>query len=317
MQVIGWKKDRHQTIGPAVVCAVVGLGAGLASAIGVFMRGDETWETVTSVRGETYEMATTGVYAWNAQRVVAEGVGWDLFTLVIAAPALLLCVPWVARGSFRARVIAAGVLGYFLYQYLEYAVTWAFGPLFLLFVVLHGASLLSLVWLAAAVARDGVQGRFGDAFPRRGFAALSLAMAAGLSLLWIQRIVLGLTNGVDGLLLGETTMTVQALDLGLVVPISVLAAALAWRRGPIGLTFAAGYAVTFAAMAAAITAMLLSAWVVEGSLELPPVLMFGLATIAMAALAVRMMRSVSGPAQVRVPPDSASGRQWKPGSEVA
>jgi hypothetical protein len=117
-------------------------------------------------------------------------------------------------------------------------------------------------------------------------------MAAGLTLLWLKRIFEAQVSGVDGLLLGETTMTVQALDLGLVVPVSVVAAALAWRGGPVGLTVAAAYAVMFTAMAAAISAMLLSAWVVEGALELPPVLIFGLASVAMAALALRVFRGI-------------------------
>lgn len=53
----------------------------------------------------------TGVYAYNAQRVVAEGVGWDIVTLVLAEPALLVVVPLVAQGSFRGRLFAAGLLG--------------------------------------------------------------------------------------------------------------------------------------------------------------------------------------------------------------
>ena len=91
------------TRGLAVLCLVVGLAVAAAAAAGIFLRGDGSTRLVTSVRGETYEMATTGIYAWNAQRVVAEGVGWDLVTLVVAVPALLLALPSLARGSVRAR----------------------------------------------------------------------------------------------------------------------------------------------------------------------------------------------------------------------
>jgi hypothetical protein len=279
-------------LGPALLCLGVALFAGLTAAIGILLRGDGTWQTVVSVRGETYDMAVTGVYAWNAQRVVAEGVGWDVFTLLIAVPALLVAVPWVARGSFRARLAAGGLLGYFLYQYLEYSVTWAFGPLFLPFVALDAASGVGIAWVGAAIARDGIQGRFNERFPRRAFATLSIAMAFGLTLLWLQRIAFAYTSGVDGLLMGETTMTVQALDLGLVVPVSLLIAGMALRGSPAGLALAAGFAITFTAMAAAITSMLLSAWMVEGTLELPPVVIFGAATVGMAVVALRIDRSV-------------------------
>jgi len=63
----------------------------------------------------------------------------------------------------------------------------------------------------------------------------------------------------------------------------------------------AGYVVSFGLMSAAITAMLLSAWVVEGTLEVTPVAIFGLATLAALMLGVRMYRSVLPDAAVLAP----------------
>lgn len=285
--------NRNSRIGIAAICAGVAVLAGIAAALGVFARGGGTLESVINERGVPYEMATTGVYAYNAQRVVAEGIGWDIFTLLIAVPALVVAAFLVARGSFRGRLFAAGLLGYFFYQYLEYAVTWAFGPLFLLFVAIYAASLAGLVWIGVSIARDGVAGRFGERFPRRSWAVLSIAMASMLTLLWLQRIAAALGGDLlGGGLTSETTMTVQALDLGLVVPTSIIIAVLVWRRGAAGQVLAAVYSVTFVAMALAIVAMLLSAWAAEGNLELPPVAIFGLAAAAAVAIGLRMYRSV-------------------------
>lgn len=285
--------NRNSRIGMAALCAGVALLAAIASALGVFARGDGTFETVISERGVPYEMATSGVYAYNAQRVVAEGIGWDIFTLAIAVPALLVAAVFVARGSFRGRLFAAGLLGYLFYQYLEYAVTWAFGPLFPLFVVIYAASLAGLVWIGVSIAREGVAGRFSERFPRRSWAVLSIGMAAMLTLLWLQRIATALGGDLlVGGLTSETTMTVQALDLGLVAPASVFIAIVAWRRTAAGYALATAYSVTFVAMALAIVGMLLSAWAVEGTLELPPVAIFGLPAAAAVALGLRMYRSV-------------------------
>ena len=90
----------------AALAGAVALLAGSAAALGVFARGDGSFVTVTSARGEVYEMATTGVYAYNALQVVAEGVGWDVFTLVVAAPALLVAAIGTWRGSGRASLVA-------------------------------------------------------------------------------------------------------------------------------------------------------------------------------------------------------------------
>ena len=116
-------------------------------------------------------------------------------------------------------------------------------------------------------------------------------MAFLLTVLWAERIVQGMSGHVAGLLHGETTMTIQALDLGLVVPASVVIAVLALRRNPAGLAAAAAFAVTFTAMSAAIGSMLVSAWLVTGNLELPPIVVFGLAAVGGLAIGLRMYAS--------------------------
>jgi hypothetical protein len=270
----------QQRIGSVVISLVVALGAAIAAIAGILLRGGDAFVTVTSPRGETYDMATSGVYAYNAQRVVAEGVGWDVVTLVVLLPAMLLSLPFLARGSTRGRLFALGLLGYFFYQYLEYSVTWAFGPLFLLWVALFAASLVGIGWIAYSlvIARDTVS-ESGERFPRLGWATLNLAMSGLLVLLWLQRIAL-VTRGEPGILLGETTLTIQALDLGLVVPVSVATALLLLWRHSLGYPMAAAFGVTYAAMSIAITGMLLSAWLVEGALEIVPIAIFTVASVA-------------------------------------
>jgi hypothetical protein len=274
----------------AALCAAIALAAGIAAGVGVVLRGSGATATVTSVRGETYEMATDGVYAFNAMRVVAEGIGWDVFTLLVAVPALMLTSIWVARRSFRGRLVGAGLLGYFVYVYLEYAVTWAFGPLFPLFIAIYSASLVGIVWIGASLAAEGLADRFGQTFPRRSWAALSLGIAFLLTVLWIERITRALSGPVT--LHGETTMTIQALDLGLMVPATALIAAVAYRRHPVGLAAAAALAVTFTGMCAAICSMLVSAWLVTGVLELLPIVIFGLSTIGGLVVGLRMYAAV-------------------------
>ena len=87
------------------------------------------------------------------------------------------------------------------------------GPLFALFIAIYAASLLGILWIGSSLAGEGIADRFDDSYPRRSWAALSLCMAALLTVLWAGRIIQGLSDDVSGLLHGETTMTIQALDL--------------------------------------------------------------------------------------------------------
>jgi hypothetical protein len=276
----------------AVLVGGIALLTAVTAAAGIFLRGGETFVTVTSVRGETYEMATTGIYAWNAKRLVAEGVGWDLFTLLFAVPALLFALPGLLRDRLGAKLFALGILAYLFYQYLMYAMTWAFGPLYLPFVAIYALSLVAIAWVVSRVPVAELPDRFGDAFPRRGMAILSFVLAALLLLMWLGRIVPALTGDVQGVLLGQTTLVVQALDLGLIVPLALFTGVTAWRGSAMGYLLSSTVVVKAFAMASAICAMLLVAWAYEGRLEVPPLILFGTAAAVSAWLAVRMFGSL-------------------------
>jgi hypothetical protein len=108
----------------------------------------------------------------------------------------------------------------------------------------------------------------------------------------------GLRGDIQGLLFGQTTMVVQALDLGLMVPLMVFTAIASWRRMPIGFLLSAVFVVKAAAMGLAICAMLISAWAVQGRLELAPFIVFALAAFVATTIGFRMYRSITPAAGV-------------------
>jgi len=279
--------------GIAALCLVIALGAGGTAANGVFARGSGATEQATSIRGEEFEYVTDGVYAYNAERVVAEGVGWDALTLFAAAPALLIAVPFVARGSLRGRLLAAGILGYLVYQYLMYAVFWALGPLFPAFIALYPLSFIALVWIVSTIDLRSLPARFSEKFPRRSMAVFSGVMALQLVAMWVPRIATGLSGDLAGAgLLGTPTLAVQALDLGIIVPLALATAVFAWLRKPVGYLLAAVFSVKGVTMSGAIVAMLVSAWIVEGRLDVAPFALFSVATLVAGIIAFFVLTSV-------------------------
>ena len=295
---------RNTRLGLVILCLSIALLTAAASAAGVFWRGTGATILATSIRGERLEVTTDGVYPFNARRIVAEGVGWDLFTLFAVVPALLAALPGLLRGSLRGRLFVIGLLAYLFYQYLVYAMTWAFGPLFLPFVALYAASLAAIVWLVSTVDVTALSRGVSGAFPRRGMAALCLIVSLALVGMWLQRIVAGLRGDLEAaMLLGQTTMVVQALDLGLVVPLAVFTAVVILRRRPVGFLLGPVFVVKAVAMASAICAMILGAWSVEGRLDKGALAFFGGAALASLWLGLRMYRSLpngaDAPASIR------------------
>jgi hypothetical protein len=261
------------------------------------MRGDGSTRAVTSARGEQYELVTDGIYRYNSQRLVAEGIGWDLVTLFLAVPVALSALPGLARGSLRSRLLMVGMLAYFFYQYLMYALAWAFGPLFLLYIAIFAASAVGILWIAADIDVEALPQRFSARFPARGMSVYAIAMAILLVGMWLGRIIPAMRGRIQGLLVGQTTMVVQALDLGVVVPLAAFTGIVVWRRRPFGYLLAAVLIVKGSAMALAITAMVITAWIVEGEPEIPLIVLFGVVSLVSVLLGARIYGSAGAKKQ--------------------
>ncbi len=297
---------------PSASVVLVGVVAGLAavaSAAGVFLRGDLATMPFTTVRGESIDVVRGGVYAWNSLPVVSEGVGWDLVTLALVVPAALIALPMLARGSLRATLIELGLLAYFLYQYAEYSMYWAIGPLYPLHLATFALALSAMALLVASIDLAALPARFGTAFPRRGVVALGVFMIVLLAGLWLPAVFRVVVDGdVQGQLNGGATLVVPAFDLGLLVPLGAFTAITAWRRLPVGFVLASVVVVKAVAMPVAIVAMLLVEAVNTGTLALPPIVIFALTALASAAIGTRVYGSIDArPADDRMAHPHAVG----------
>ena len=286
--------------------ALVATLAVIASAAGVFLRGDLTTEPFVTVRGELVDVVMDGIYRYNAEAIVAEGVGWDIVTLVLVVPATLVTLVYLWRGSLRAALVMAGLLAYYTYQFFEYTMFWAYGPAYPIQLLAAALGISALVLLIWAVDLGKLPHRVSERFPRRAVMAFSVLVVVVLAGLWLPRILGTLGGETTDELQGATTMVVPAFDLGLLVPLAVFTGLAVWRRLAIGYVLAIIILVKGIFMAFAIDAMLLVEWQVTDELAAPPILVFFVIAILSLALGVRAVRSIGTGA--RVLPTSAAIR---------
>lgn len=272
--------------------ALVGVLAAVASAAGVFLRGDLATEAFTTVRGDPVDYLVGGVYRFNGLNVAAEGVGWDAATLFLVVPALALSLPALWGGSLRARLLVIGLLAYFLYQYAEYAMFLAYGPLFAVYVATFALSLVGIALLVATLDLAALPADFSARFPRRAVIGLGIFMALLLGGMWLPLIARTFNEVSVPELAGATTLVVQAFDLGFLVPLGVFTAVTVWRRLPVGFVLAPLVVVKATAMASAIAAMLIVEALATGELALPPLLVFAATALVSALIGVRVFSSV-------------------------
>ena len=272
--------------------ALAGALAGAASAAGIFLRGDLATTAFTTIRGDVVESLTGGIYRFNGESIAAEGIGWDLVTLVLVVPALFLSLPSLRRGAPRAILFATGVLAYFLYQYAEYAMALAYGPLFLLYVATFSISLSGIALLVAELDLRELAAATDARFPRRGVTGFGIFMAVLLAGMWLP--LVARSFGADRVpeLNGGTTLVVQAFDLGFLVPLGIFTAVTAWRRMPVGFVLASIVVVKGAAMGAAIAAMLIVEAIVTGVVQPVPIAVFAAISLVAVALGIRVFGSL-------------------------
>jgi hypothetical protein len=192
--------------------------------------------------------------------VLAEARGYCAATLVVAIPLALLSLRAALRGSMRGRLLWIGSQAYFVYTYLEFAVSPPFTPLYLVYVGAFACALPALILGVASVDVGEVGRTFGDRAPRRALGVFSLVLAALLALAWLKDIAAQTLAGSFGWLEGADAVghVVHALDLGLQVPLALAAGVLLLRRRPAGDLVGAIVLANAVCMGGALTAMV--AW---------------------------------------------------------
>ena len=130
-------------------------------------------------------------------------------------------------------------------------------------------------------------------FPRRGTAIFLMLLAFFLTMAWLGRILPVMIDGTPPIgLESYTTLVIQALDLGIIVPVSALTSFLLWRSRPWGYTLAAVVLVKGLTMGAALIAMIIGQFLVGIEVGMGEAIMFSSIAIAALVFTVIMFRSV-------------------------
>ncbi|NCC35288.1 MAG: hypothetical protein EOM24_25245 [Chloroflexia bacterium] len=208
---------------PIFILTLVATLAGLWPAEG-------TSFPLTTFRGEEVTINARGLYYWDTVSMAAQMQANDLIALSLGLPLLAVSFWLAQRGSLRGRLLLAGTLGFILYTYITMMVGAHYNALFLLYVALFSLSLFAFVLVMMSIDIPNLPTRFSDKLPRGWIAGLLFFAAAFLSLAWLGRIAATFAPGAVPALENTTSMFIQAMDLGLVVPVCLVAGILLLRR---------------------------------------------------------------------------------------
>jgi hypothetical protein len=214
-------------------------------------------------------------------------------TLIVGIPLLLISLRLYRQGRLRGQLLLAGTLAYFLYTYTSMAFGAAYNQLFLVYVALFSLSLFAFSMAMLSVDLRALPSHFSEKLPRRGIAAFLFITGAFLLLAWLGRIVPSLLAGAPPVGLGtSTTVYIQVLDLGLVVPAVFLAGVMLLRQRPLGYLLASVALIKFVTMGIALMAMIIGQALAGVPMAAAEVVIFPIITLVGIAMAFLLLRDL-------------------------
>lgn len=225
------------------------------AAVGGLYPADGKPFSLINFRGEEVTINARGLYYWDTVSSAAQMQANDVITLFLALPLLGVSFWLTQKGSLRGRLLLTGTLGFILYTYITMSFGAAYNPFFLIYVALFSLSLFAFVLSMMSFDVDALPARFSQKLPRKWIAGLLFFAAAFLSLAWLGRIAQTFTPGAVPALENTTSMFIQAMDLGIVVPVCVFSAVLLLRRSAWGYLLASVGLVKFLTLGTAVSLM--------------------------------------------------------------
>jgi hypothetical protein len=157
----------------------------------------------------------------------------DIITLFVAVPLLIVAIFFAQKGSYRWFLILLGLLGYVFYNFAFYLFGASFNSFFLIYTTLLTLSACSLILFLSQSKLDNIASNFSSKTPVKWASGYLFLIAFMLFMVELGMIIPFLKSSIIPetiRLTGNITSVVFALDFSIVMPISVIAAFLLWKR---------------------------------------------------------------------------------------
>jgi hypothetical protein len=228
-----------------ILSSIIVILSAIAAFSGIFSSAGPGPFEIESIRGETVQIYGEGVYRHMSAEVAPQGIAQDFITLIIGIPLVIVSLIYTRKGSLKGRFLLAGTLGYFLVTYLFYLVMGMYNELFLVYTALLGTSFFAFMITLFSFDLNRLPQIFGESVPLKTAGGFLILNALLIALLWLEIVVPPLLDGSIIPIQTEhyTTLIVQGLDLGLLLPLAVAAGILFIWKKPMGFLAAPVYLV--------------------------------------------------------------------------
>jgi hypothetical protein len=211
-----------------------------------------------SIFGETVPIYGKGLYKHDSVSMAAQAIAQDYVTLFLGVPLLIISLYLSRKGRVKGHLLLTGTLGYFLYTYTSYSFLSMYNSLFLVYVILMSASFFAFTLAMMSFEISKLPLFFTDKLPVKLIGSFLLFGSFVFGMMWLGKIIKPLMNdtppeGIEH----YTSLVIQALDLGFVVPIGTISGILLMKRKPLGYLLGPVIIIKDITLLTALTAMVL------------------------------------------------------------
>lgn len=266
-------KKYKMTINVLVLC-IIAL-ASVACIYGLFSSGGNGQYEFKSINNETIKIYGSGIYKNDSISGVAQVKASDFVTLVLGIPLLIASLYFSRRDSFRGRLMLTGTLGYFLYTYMSYTFLLTYNPLFIVYVVIMSACLYAFILSLMSFEIEKVPAMFNEKLPTKLLGVFQLFVGFSLCLLWFGKIMPSIFTGAIPLGLEHyTTLVIQGMDLGIIMPAAFLSGILIIKHKPFGYLLSSVIIIKGVTMLTCISAMIINMTLMGIDMSLAEIIIF-------------------------------------------
>jgi hypothetical protein len=247
-----------------------------------------------SIYGEKVTLHGKGIYQNDSVSLAAQGIAQDMVTLALGIPLLIISLIMARRGLLKGRLLLTGTLSYFLYAYTSYSFLSMYNSLFLMYVMLMSMSLFGFILCVMSFDLQELKDSFNPKLPVKFIGGFQLFVAFTLIMLWLGRIVPPLVNGTTPAGLEHyTTLVIQAMDLGIVVPAALLSGILIIKRKNFGYLLSSVIIIKGLTMLTAITAMIIGMIMVGAEVSLVEIIVFPVYNLIAVFCLILLLRNIN------------------------
>jgi hypothetical protein len=191
-------------------------------------------EVIRTLAGESVTLYGKGLYHNESISMASQVIAQEMVTLLMVVPFLLCALVLNHKGKIKGELLLTGTLGYTLYMYATYCFVAVYNNFFLIYVLLMSLSFFGFVINMYQLFSQRNNIHFSK-LPHKFIGFSTVFLGSLILLMWLGRLVPPLFEGsVPSGLEHYTTFPIQALDLGIVVPVAIIGGIALTKRKSLG-----------------------------------------------------------------------------------